>query len=157
VDGNAQTPWWEREPPAASGEEKSRSARAIVAGMSEVLRPHIAIGAALPPLHDISRQATAKRCEAIKAIMRRCDVAALEEVLDHARSRAALGSVPDLSGEGHPADALTGGDVDASDLPDGAPSRSHVLVTPSSRELDTLELVRRAAVDAGIDPEGGAA
>jgi hypothetical protein len=155
MDGNTQTPWWEREPPAASGDERSRNARAIVAGMCEVLRPHVS--QELPPLHDTSRQATAKRCEAIRTIIRRCDIAALEEVLDHARSRAALGTVPDLSGAGHPADALTGGDVDASDLPDGAPSRSHVLVTPSSRELDTLELVRRAAVDAGIDPEGGAA
>lgn len=125
-------PWWEREPSPSSTEEKSRSARAQIAGMCAALPARY-----MPPLEDVSRQATAKRWEVVRDLFERADVAALT----WAKAEAAA-------------------DVDAADLPAGtSPPRSHVLVTPSIRDLDKLEPVRRAARDAGMgaDDEGGAA
>ncbi len=146
------TLWWEREPPASSQEDKSRNARAIIAGMCEVLRPHV--DRELPPLHDTSRQATVARCAAIHEVLRKCDFEDFCEIVDRARSRA-LGSSPLDERRADALDSLgLTEDMEAGDVPSPAPRFANLAATREG-DLRDLERIVEAAKGAGLDPERG--
>jgi hypothetical protein len=135
MDAIPATPWWEREEPAASPSDLHRDARVVIAEMCESLRGRYP---SLPALSDVSRRATSARLEVVSELFRLAAISAFREIVEGARARAKEND----------------GDVDASDLPAQGPARSHVLVTADGRDRDKLELMQRAAQDAGFREPG---